>query len=175
VIRIASMSLVIFLLLITHYVANASPNYPFEGLLPRAETIFIGRKTNHSEKDFTLEIIETLRGHTEQTTLTFGFSSHDDSGLSAAGSSYLVISQGDTHFGNSAAIVSFGQVLKGQAGYCGWIAFPIKRDRGLTYLDLIHTRVGQKRGEKPARLTLNRARALIQQIPYKPDSHCKGV
>jgi len=173
--RIAKMSFVIFLLLTSHYVANASPDYPFEGLLPRAENIFIGRITNHSEKDLTFEMIETLRGHGEQITLTFGFYSHDDRGLPAAGSSYLLISQGDSHLGKPEAVVSLGQVLKGQAGYCGWIMFPIKRDEGLTYLDLIHTRVGQMPGEKPARLTLDKARTLIQQIPYKPDLHGNGV
>ena len=171
----AKLSIVVFLLLQPYHGANAAPDYPFEELLPRAETIFIGRITNHSEQAVTFEICELLRGHTEQKTITLRFYSLDDKRLPEAGSSYLVISQGDNHFGKPEAIVSLGQVLKGQAGYIGWIALPMKADDNSPYLDLIHTRVGQKPSGNPARLTLEKARELIQQIPYKPDLHGNGV
>src|SRR5215216_7693259 len=98
-IRVARLSFVILLLLQPYYAAQAAPAYPFERLLPRAETIFIGRLINHSAHDVTFEIVEALRGHADQPTLTFGFSSLDDRRLPTAGSSYLVISQGDNHFG----------------------------------------------------------------------------
>jgi hypothetical protein len=174
-IHVAKMSVVIFLLLQSYYATKAAPAYPFEELLPRAETIFIGRVINRSEQDVTFEIVEELRGPAGQPTLMVGFSGLDDRSLPTAGYSYLIISQGDDHFGKPNAIVSLGQVLKGQAGYCGWIAFPIREDGDSPYLDLIHTSIGQKPGENPARLTLDKARALIQQVPYKPDLHSNGV
>ena len=174
-IRVAGISLVLFLLLQPCDAVNAAPAYPFEGLLPRAEIVFIGRITKHSERDVTFDIVEALRGRADQPTLTFGFSSLDDRRLPTAASSYLVISQGDNHFDKPEAIVSLGQALKGQAGYCGWIAFPIRVDGDAPYLDLIHTSIGRKPGEKPARLTLDKARALTQQVPYRPDLHGKGV
>jgi hypothetical protein len=174
-IRVAGMSLVLLLILQPYYAANAAPAYPFEGLLPRAETVFIGRITKHAERDVTFEVVEALRGRADQPTLTFGFSGLDDRRLPTAASSYLVISQGDNHFGKPKAIVSLGQALKGQAGYCGWIAFPIRVDGRAPYLDLINTSVGRKPGEKPARLTLDAARELTQQVTYSPDLQGNGV
>ena len=174
-IRVARMSFVILLLLQPYYAAKAAPAYPFERLLPRAETIFIGRIINHSAQDVTFEIDEALRGRADRPALTFGFSSLDARRLPTAGSSYLVISQGDNHFGKPKAVVSLGQVLKGQAGYCGWIAFPIREDGDSPYLDLVRTSIGQKPDENPAGLRLDKARALIRQVPYKPDLHGNGV
>lgn len=160
----AKMCFVIFLLFQPCLAINIfSPAYSFEGLLPRAETIFIGRLGNHSEKEAAFEILEVLRGQADQAPPTFGFSGYGDQRLTAAGQSYLIISQGDKHFGKPKAIISVGQVLKGQAGYCGWIAFPLKKDGNSIYLDLI----GQKPGTNPARLTLDKAKVLAQRIPYK--------
>jgi hypothetical protein len=156
-------------------VVRASTDYPFEGLLPRAETVFIGRIKSHSEQDVTFEITETLRGGTAQNTLTFRYSGYDDRRLSEVSTPCLVISQGDNHFGKPESIVSLGQYVKGQAGYCGWIAFPIRPDGDVLYLDLIRTLAGQKPGENPTRLTLDKARTLIQQVPYRGNLHGNGV
>jgi len=156
-------------------VANAALPYPFEGLLPRAETVFIGRVTSHTARDITFEITQALRGGTGQKRLTFLYSGYDDRRLSEVNTPCLVISQGDNHFGKPKSIVSLGQHVKGQAGYCGWIVFPIRTNGAVPYLDLIDTRVGQKPGEKPARLTLDKAKTLIHGNPYRPDLHGNGV
>jgi hypothetical protein len=173
--RLAKLSLLIFLLLTSYHVTNAALPYPFEGLLPRAETVFIGRIKSHTAQNVTFEIMETLRGGLTQNTLTLRYSGYDDRKLSEVSTPCLVISQGDNHFGKPESIVSLGQYVKGQAGYCGWIAFPIRSDGDVLYLDLIDTRVGQKPGEKPARLTLDEAKILIQGYPYRPDLHGNGV
>lgn len=176
VIRFAKLSLVIVLLLTPHHVAHAALSYPFEGLLPRAETVFIGRVTSHTTQDITFEITQALRGGTGQKTLTFLYSGYDDRRLSEVNTPFLVISQGDNHFGKPKSVVSLGQPLKGQAGYCGWIVFPIRANGDGLYLDLIYTLVGQKPGgEKPERLTLDKAKSLIQGSPYRPDLHGNGV
>ncbi len=173
--RIVKVSLVIFLLLQPYYAANTAPDYSFEGLLPRAQTIFIGHITKYSQPGLTFEIDEVLRGTMPQKTVALGFTGLDDLRLSGVpGSSYLVISQGDNHFGKPKAVVSLGQPLKGQAGFCGWIAFPLRRRVDNYCLDLIYTRLGQKPVENPARLMLEMARALILQVPFKADLHDNG-
>ena len=173
--RIARTSFVIILLLLINYKAHASPDYPFEGLLPRAETIFIGRVITHTDQDVTFQVVELLRGHADQANSLFRYSGFDDRRLSEVTVPCLVISQGDNHFGKPDAIVSLGQYVKGQAGYRGWIAFPIRMDGDRTYVEFAYTRVRQKPGEKPARLTMAEARTLIRQVPYKPDLHGNGV
>lgn len=173
--RITKLNLVILFLLQSYHAAIGAPDYPFEGLLPRTETIFIGHITKQSQQNVTFEISEVLRGQTPQKTMMFEFSGVDDRRLPESGSSFLVISQGDNHFGKPKAVISLGQVLKGQAGYCGWVAFPLRVVDDSQYLDLIYTRVGQKPDEKPARLTLEKARILIQQVLFQPDLHGKGV
>jgi hypothetical protein len=173
--RLAKLSFTILLLLAPSQAVGASMPYSFEALLPRAETAFIGRVTGHSAQDITFEITEALRGGTAQKTLTFRYSGYDDRRLAKASTVFLVISQGDNHFGKPEPVVSLGQLVKGQAGYRGWIAFPIRANGAVIYLDLICTRAGQKPGEKPARLTLDRAKTLIQENPYRPDLHGKGV
>jgi hypothetical protein len=156
-------------------VVRASPDYLFEWLLPRAETAFIGRITRHTEQDVSLEITERLRGDIRQNTLTFRYSAYDDRRLPELDTPFLVISQGDNYFGKPQSRISLGQHVKGQAGYCGWIAFPLRVDRGVLYLDLIRTLAGQEHTENPARLTLSKARTLIQRIPYKPDLNDSGL
>jgi hypothetical protein len=166
---------IIVLLFQFSFVVRASLPYPFEGLLPRAETVFIGRIKNHTEQDVTFEITEKLRGGTAPKTLSFHYSGYDDRRLSDVSVPCLVMSQGDDHFGKPEPIVSLGQKVKGQAGYRGWIAFPIRTDGDVIYLDLISTLAGQKPGDKPARLTLGKARTLIHEVPYKPNLNGSGV
>jgi hypothetical protein len=155
--------------------AKASPDYTFEGLLPRAENVFIGRVTSHSEQDVTLEVTENLRGGSAQRALTFRYSGYDDRRLSGVNDPFLVISQGDNHFGKPQSQISLGQYPKGQAGYCGWIAFPLRTDQGVVFLDLIRTLADQKEGATRVRLTLAKARTLIGQIPYRPNLNGNGA
>src|SRR2546430_600275 len=80
------------------FVVRASTAYTFEGLLPRAETVFIGRIKSHTKQDVTVEITEMLRGTTAQKTFTFRYSGYDDKRLSDVTVPCVVISQGDNHF-----------------------------------------------------------------------------
>ena len=164
--------LVFGIFVLSSFAVKASPDYTFEGLLPRAETVFIGRITSRSDKDVTLEVTENLRGGSAQRAFTFRY---DDRRLSGVNDPLLVISQGDNHFGKPQSRISLGQYPKGQAGYCGWIAFPLRTDQGVVYLDLIRTLGDQKEGATRVRLTLAKARTLIGQTPYKPDLNGNGA
>ncbi len=154
--------LLIALTLFSSVSLRASPDYPFEGLLPRAKVIFTGRILTHDDLHVTFAVSESLRGQTE-TRLTFGYSSIDDKALASASDEFLVLSQGDDYWGKPAPVVTLGQKVKGQISYLGWIAFPIKIIQGKLSVDLLRTVVDHKRSI----LSLERARALIQEIPYK--------
>src|SRR5947207_14317701 len=75
--------LLIALTLFSSVSLRASPDYPFEGLLPRAKVIFTGRVLTHDDLHVTFAVSESLRGQTE-TRLTFGYSSVDDKALASA-------------------------------------------------------------------------------------------
>ena len=82
---------------------------------------------------------------------------------------WLVISQGHNHFGKPKQIMSLGPQLDGQSGYRGWIAFPIREDGDELRLDHVYTFVDHKAGEPLTRLTLRKAKVLIDQFLYKPN------
>ena len=118
--------LLIALMLFSSVGLRASPDYPFEGLLPRAKVIFTGRILTHDDLHVTFAVSESLRGQTE-THLTFGYSSITDKALASVSNEFLVLSQGDDYWGKPEPVVSLGQQVKGQVSYLGWIAFPCER------------------------------------------------
>jgi hypothetical protein len=140
----------------------ASPDYPFEGLLPRARIIFIGRVLKHDHSRVTFAVSESLRGEAENA-LTLEYSTLDDKRLTNESGDFLVLSQGDDYWGKPAPVVSLGQYPKGQASYLGWIALPIKTIGGNVSVDLVRTIIDHK----GAILSLERAKTLIRQIPFK--------
>lgn len=149
-------------------VRSAAPAPPFEEYLLRAETIFIGRIASRTDKEVSFEVIEFLRGHTDQTNLRW-YAIDKEGYVSTESPTWLVISQSDNHFGKPKQIMSLGPQLDGQYSYRGWIAFPIREYGDKLYLDHVYTFVDQKAGEPLVKLTLNKAKVLIEQFLYKPN------
>jgi hypothetical protein len=121
----------------------------------------MGRVLTHDDSHVTFAVSESLRGQTE-TRLTFGYASITDKALASASNEFLVLSQGDDYWGKPAQVVSLGQKVKGQISYLGWIAFPLKTIQGKLSVDVVRTMVDHK----GSILSLERAKTLIQEIPY---------
>lgn len=164
-----SIILGLLCLLSVSQIAIAAPPYPLEGLLPRAETVFIGAVTKQNDKKVGFTVCQRLRGENknEFTLELAGISSQI---RLEPNSRYFVISQGDNHSGKPEPIVTLGQRLIGQAGYCGWIMFPIKNNGEETYLEHIASHSGDGRWTL---VTLDQAKTIVGQIPYDPDIHGK--
>jgi hypothetical protein len=171
----ARLSLIIIAVLQLALITSAAPAYSFERLLPRAETIFLGRTISRSDDGVTFQVAEVLRGRIEGHEPTFGYHLHAVNSWPSDTSLFLVISQGDNHFGQPKQVISLGQPLKGQAGYCGWIAFPMKGDGNQLYLDRVQSFMTQKPTTNPGRLTLEEARMFIEKFLYRPNLHGGGV
>ena len=154
--------LIISIILLSFLSARASPDYPFEGLLPRAKVIFMGRVTTHDDVHVTFAVSESLRGRTE-SSLVLAYSTLDDKRLVNEPGNFLVLSQGDDYWGKPAPIVSLGQKVKGQISYLGWMVFPIKMIGNQLCVNLVRTIVDGK----GVVLSLERAQSLIREIPYK--------
>jgi hypothetical protein len=161
--------LIISMMLLSFVSAMASPNYPFEGLLPRAKVIFVGRVATHNEGHVTFAVSESLRGRTENR-FTLAYSSLDDRRIANEPGDFLVLSQGDDYWGKPAHTVSLGQKVKGQISYLGWIAFPIKMIGSEPSVDLIRTMIDHK----PTVLSLERAKTLIREVPFKGERNASN-
>ncbi len=147
-------------------VAIAAPAYPLEGLLPRAETVFIGNVSREYDKNIIFTVTERLRGE-NKNELTFEFVGDSANVRLEPNSRYFIISQGDNHFGKPKPIITLGQSLKGQAGYCGWIMFAVKTEGEQTYLERISS------SPSNGRVTLKHAKKAVEQVPYNPDIYGK--
>jgi hypothetical protein len=78
---------------------SAAPAPPFEWYLLRAETVFIGRIADRTDKDVSFEVIELLRGQGSEHLRRYVI---DKEGFVLKESpTWLVISQGDNHFGKA--------------------------------------------------------------------------
>jgi hypothetical protein len=111
------------LILLVSATASASPPYPFNELLRRSETVFVGELTQHDAASITFAVKDTLRGKVS-TPATFDFAPKAVGDLPDGITKYVVISQGDDR-AKPTTHASLGQELKGQAGYRGWIVFPV--------------------------------------------------
>lgn len=155
--------LCLFLLLVPQ-MAMAAPAYPMEGLLPRAETVFVGTVTEQNKDTIVLSVCKHLRGeNTKQFTLKLAYwleGSHLE-----LNSRYFVISQGDNLSGPPEPIVTIGQGIIGQSGYCGWIMFPLDTEGKKTYL----RHVDSYAGDKLIGTTLKGAQKMVKRIPYNPN------
>ncbi len=141
-------------------VATASPPYPLEGLLARAETVMIARRVPGSRLTFVPTRL--FRGASPSALdLTLA----GDSQPLAAGD-YFLFSQGDAHFGPPTNEVRLGQAIEGQRGYRGWIALPLVRDRDgeLSLPDAYSEAMQPGR-----RFTLRALAALVARHRYRPN------
>ncbi len=146
-------------LVLTAAVARASPPWPLEGLLQRAETVFIGRRLPGEFLVFQptrmlrsgVKIPKSFRLGGWHTALPPG--------------DYLVFSQGDPDFGPPTDEIESDQGIEGQGGYCGWIALSLERDA--------HGRftiygMSEKAVPQSQRLDLDALVALVKRSPYDP-------
>lgn len=170
-IKIVRFTLVVLLLVQFPAIdVTAAPDPPFEAYLLRAETIFIGRIADRNNKEVAFEVTELLRGRSKAAINIRRYAIDNEGFVSKGSQIWLVISQGDNHFGKPKQVMSLGPQLDGQCCYRGWIAFPIREDSEGAYVDHVFTFVDWKPGETLAKMTLHKAKMLIQQFSYKPDT-----
>lgn len=165
---VRSTLLGILLQFVASGVASAAPAPPFEWYLLRAETVFIGCIAARTDKDVSFDVIESLRGHADQATYLRRYAIDKEGLVMKESPTWLVISQGDYLFGKPKQVMSLGPQLDGQSGYRGWIAFPIRENGDEPRLDHVNTFVDHRAGEPLAKLTLNKAKVLIDQF-LKPN------
>ena len=157
-----------------HYKVAAAPDPPFEYYLLRAETVFIGQIHERTDREITFQVIDILRDRTDHKRSSLEHYIIDPEGHVAKESSlWLVLSQGDDRLGKPRQVMSLGSQLDGQCCYRGWIAFPIE-DGEDRYVGYLHTSSDRKRNEPFRRLTLDKAKALIQRFPYRGDATSDG-
>ncbi len=148
--------------------ATAAPAYPFDGLLLRARTVFVGsivQLTKHGGKlHVSFRVDDVLRGNKAFIPDRIPIARNNEPGLDAdwwADTQYVVISQGDAIRGEPLPSLRFDQGTLGQAGYRGWIAFrllPRTKNREPTLKGAFEY-VGRKRQD----LTISRARELVKE------------
>jgi hypothetical protein len=168
---VRSSLLVILLQLLAAGATSAAPAPPLESYLLRAETVFIGCIVDRTDKDVSFEVVELLRSQAREANSLRRYAIDKEGFVMKESPTWLVISQGDNHFGKPKQIMSLGPQLDGQSSYRGWIAFPIREDGDEPRLDQVYTFVDHKAGEPLMRLTLRKARVLIDQFRYKPNLH----
>jgi hypothetical protein len=166
----------------------ASPALSLEGLLERSEMVFVGRLLTVSKGrpemvdvgnagtvsngKVSFDVVEILRGDTYKAGESLRLVGFLDEPVIRVGETYLVISQGDNHYGQPPSVVSYGQGIKGQSSYCGWLMFPIKEKAGAKVVDLVYSR---RRGAGYAGgLPFDEVKALVEENRYKPDLHGKS-
>ncbi len=154
--------------------AISAPPYPFHGLLERSHTVFVG-SIHQVTKDggklhLSFQVDEILRGKKESIPDRIAITKGDEQSLDRdwwADTQYVVISQGDAHFGEALPHIEFHQRIEGQAGWRGWIAFRVvagEKDKEPT---LKHTR--QRVNHKLQGLTISQARELVKQGIHKDE------
>jgi hypothetical protein len=103
--------------------ALGAPPYPLDGLLRRARVVFIGAAS--AEKGaITFTPTKVLRGTPPRPAR---FQTDGEPELARV-DRFLVLSQGDDHYGPPTSHAALGQPLDGQASYTGWIVLAIQRD-----------------------------------------------
>jgi hypothetical protein len=118
--------LTVFLLFALAGVASASPPYPFSGLLARAKTVFLGHVEFSDGGRLVIDVDTVLRGKPPEPVHLV----YENGGgmLPKDAKKLVVISQGGDSHGKQTDHYSVGQEMDGQAGYCGWIVFPVTAD-----------------------------------------------
>ncbi len=96
-----------------------------EGLLRRAHYVYLVRLASvpkgSSPVSIRFEVVESFRG--DPKALPRSMKYHDTVKGWRAGDLFLVISQGDKHFGSTTDSFQIGQSIQGQAGHRGWLGW----------------------------------------------------
>src|SRR5271169_3891703 len=100
------MTRVILLLCAMSAVAVASPAYPFDELLHRSETVFVGELGKHDATSVSFTVKRMLRGSTPDARFDF------NGGLPKGVTKYVVISQGDDDGGKPTSTAQLGQGIE---------------------------------------------------------------
>jgi len=106
--------------------ADAAPPFPFDELLSRAETVFVGELVRHDATSVEFKVITPLRGKPGASP-RFDYDEHTDPAglLPDKVTRYVVISQGDDYWGKPTTHARLGQGTIGQISFRGWILLPI--------------------------------------------------
>jgi hypothetical protein len=166
--------------------AEVAPAYPLEGLLKRAEFLYVGRLSEMSQekqpallsigesrryisdRKIHLEVVEVLRGRNDDIEGKYGLLGLNEHEI-RPGAIFLVLSQGDNYWGRPEPVIAIGQPTMGQASYCGWLMFPLSKTDG----DGIVAMLKSSKSENGGPLTLNRVREAALETRYTPDLYGK--
>jgi hypothetical protein len=179
--------LTLFLLFTPRSPAKAAPAYDLEGLLKRAEIVYVGRVSelalekqpailstgksgsSISDRKIQLEIVEILRGSKGDIKGNYGLLGLGDRPEIRPGAFFLVLSQGDNYWGTPEPVMSFHQLTKGQASYCGWLMYPLSN----TGEDEVVASLHSSKSENNGPLTLIRVKEAVGETRYDPDLYGK--
>ena|SRR5215813_764019 len=179
--------LTLFLLFVSRSTDKAAPAYDLEGLLKRAEIVYIGRVSelslekqpailstgisgsSISDRKIQLEIVEVLRGSKGAIKGNYGLLGLGDNPEIQPGAFFLVLSQSDNYWGTPEPVMSFHQLTKGQGSYCGWLMYPLSKTGGDGIVASLHSSKYEHNGQ----LTLNRVKEAVGETRYDPDLYGK--
>jgi len=165
---------------------EAAPAYNLEELLKRAEIVYVGRVSELSlekqpamlstakggsylsDRKIQLEVVEVLRGNKEDIKGNYGLLGLGGHEI-PLGALFLVLSQGDNYCGRPEPVMSYGQLTIGQAGYCGWLMYPLSKTGGDGVVAILHS----SKLESNVPLTLNRVREAVRETRYNPNLYGK--
>jgi hypothetical protein len=182
-----SAILTLLLLSTPHSPVEASPDYSLEGLLKRAEIVYVGRVSELSlEKQPTmlstdaggsyisdgkiqLEVVGVLRGNKGDIKGNYGLLGMGGRPEIQLGALFPVLSQGDNYRGRPEPIISYLQLKAGQASYCGWLMYPLSKTGGDGVVALLHS----SKLESNIPLTLDRVREAVKEEGYNPNLYGK--
>jgi len=185
--KLKSAILTLLLLATPRSLVEAAPAYSLEGLLTRAEIVYVGRVSelslekqpamlstgeggSHiSDRKIQLEILEVLRGDKGDIKGNYGLLGLEDRPEIQLGALFLVFSQGDNYWGRPEPVMSYLQLTKGQASYCGWLMYPLSKTGGDGVVALLHS----SKLENNVPLTLNRVREAVRVERYNPNLNGK--
>ena len=166
---------------------EAAPAYSLEGLLKRAEIVYVGRASELSlekqpamlstgaggshiyDRKIQLEVVEVLRGNKGDIKENYGQLGLGDRLEIQLGALFLVLSQGDNYWGRPETVISYLQLTKGQASYCGWLMYPLSKTGGDGVVASLHS----SKLENNIPLTLNRVREAVREEGYNPNLYGK--
>jgi hypothetical protein len=148
------MKRVILFLCVMSAVAVASPAYPFDELLQRSETVFVGDLGKHDATSVSFAVKQTFRG---KPPARFDFDAANGE-LPKGVTKYVVISQGDDR-GQPTSTAQLGQGIKGQAGFRGWIVLPVVNGEVVGAMIM---------GKTMAPMKFADVAKIVARSPYKP-------
>jgi hypothetical protein len=145
--------------------AFASKAGPFAGLLGRAETVALVTLSGHDATSATFTLDKLYRGaFAAKQMLRLGPTTTPPTipeTLPAGVTHFVAISQGDDRRPPT-DILEVGQGIKGQAGFQGWIIYPVRHIHGQDVIDPKYLI------DDDGTLAIARLDKLVDDTPYHP-------